>query len=154
MIVFPLFLFVVASVRSDTTRCLDAAHFLRESQRMAIEIDADTVDDWRTAKRLVGCRVTGAGSSDVELAQGAARFYARLRRSGWIRTPDPRDAPNESSLRFRRNDTDCLFTLYQGALLQTEAEGRVMSAHQPLPGETTRYQVMVQCTTALPAAVR
>jgi hypothetical protein len=142
------------AILPDSARCVAAERFLREAQRMTTTVDSDTVDDWRTGKRLEGCRVTAAGSSDVEIGQEAARLYVRVRASGWVRTPDPRDAPNESSLRFRRDDTDCLFSLYQGALLNTESEGKVIASHEALPGESTRYQVLVQCIPALPAAPR
>ncbi|MEO7965334.1 MAG: hypothetical protein ABIT38_15610 [Gemmatimonadaceae bacterium] len=142
------------SITADTGRCLAAEQFLREAQRMTTVIDADTVDDWRTGKRLEGCRVTAAGSSDVDVAQEAARLYVRLRAGGWTRTPDPRDAPTESSLRFRRQGNDCLFNLYQGALLLTESEGRVIAAHEASADERTRYQVFVQCVESLPAAAR
>ena len=150
---FALLLSTIA-VPQDSTRCAIAERFLRDTQRMTTTIDADTVDDWRSGKRIEGCRVTAAGSSDVDIGQEAARLYVRVRAEGWVRTPDPRDAPNESSLRFRREDTDCLFSLYQGALLNTESEGKVTASHIARSGEQTRYQVLVQCIPALPAAPR
>lgn len=121
---------------------------------MTTIVESDTVDDWRTRQRLAGCRITGAGSTESDMAQEAARFYVRLRSAGWTRTPDPQDAPNESSLRLRRGETDCLFSLYQGVLLQTDAELQVLAAHTPAPNETTRFQVLALCVPAIPAVDR
>ena len=55
----------------------------------------------------------------------------RLRAAGWTRTPDPMDAPNEASLRFRRDGADCLFNVYEVPRLYTEAEFRVNEAVTP-----------------------
>ncbi|NIP94515.1 MAG: hypothetical protein GWO24_14160, partial [Akkermansiaceae bacterium] len=49
-------------------------------------------------------------------------FYDQLREAGWLRTPEPRDAPGEASLRFRKDGSDCLFNFYSGGLLGTDAE--------------------------------
>lgn len=64
------------------------------------------------------------------------------------------DAPNESSLRFRMNQTDCLFNIYEGGiLLGTDAEFEVQGKVVARPGET-RYGVLVQCMPAMDAAPR
>lgn len=141
----------VAPVARDTTHCVEAAGFLRADRHMQAEIEPDTLNDWRTKQRLVGCRITAAGATDIGVAKEAARLYERLRALKWTRTPDPRDAPNEASLRFRWAQTDCLFNVNREPLLNTDAEGRVNEALILKPGET-RYQVFVMCSRALPAA--
>lgn len=142
-----------ASAPADTARCAEAARFLREVQRMVVAVEPDTMDDWRTRRRLAGCRVTAAGGSDVGVAREAVRLYERVRAAGWVRTPEPRDAPSEASLRFRRGDADCLFNVTRDPLLMTEAEERVNAALVLRPGDA-RYQVFVMCTPALPAAAQ
>jgi hypothetical protein len=137
----------------DTAYCRDAAVFAREVQHLVAEVHPDTVDDWRTGRRLAGCRITAAGATSDAIAAEAARLFERLRASGWTRTPDPRDAPNESSLRFRRAGADCLFNVYAEARLFTEEEFRVNDAVTLRLGER-RYQLLVQCIAALPAAPR
>jgi len=137
----------------DSTRCLAALRFVRDTQRMSAEVEVDTVDDWRTRQRLEGCRITAAGTTALGVGAEAARFFERLRAHGWTRTPDSRDAPNESSLRFRYAGTDCLFNVYEGARLFTEAEFRVNDAVSPRAGEA-RYQALVQCLPAMDAAPR
>lgn len=67
--------------------------------------------------------------------------------------PRPTGFPNEGSLRFRWNASDCLFNVNREALLGTEAEGRVNEALVLKPGDT-RYQVFVMCLPVLPAAPR
>jgi hypothetical protein len=74
-----------------------------------------------------------------------------VRAAGWIRTPDPRDSPNEASLRFRHGRSDCLFNVNAQALLLTDAESRVLDAVIPKAGES-RYHVFVMCMPAMPAA--
>ncbi len=134
----------------NQAHCSAAERFMTNDRKMFAEVERDTIDDWRTGRKLPGCRVTAAGVTTRGLAGEAALFYERLRASGWTRTPDPRDAPNESSLRFRRGGSDCLFNVYGDALLFTDAEQRVAEARQPGPGET-RYGVFVMCMAALPA---
>lgn len=138
---------------ADTARCQAALRFVRDTQRMSAEVEVDTVDDWRTRQRLDGCRITAAGTTTLGVGAEAVRFFERLRTNGWTRTPDPRDAPNESSLRFRYAGTDCLFNVYEGARLFTEAEFRVNDAVSPRAGEA-RYQALVQCVPAMDAAPR
>ena len=87
------------------------------------------------------------------VAREAVRLYERVRAAGWTRTPDPRDAPNEASLRFRKEQSDCLFNVNAEAMLGTKAERAVNGAVTAKPGES-RYQVFVMCMPAMPAAER
>lgn len=137
--------------RQGVARCGAAERFLVEQAGMVAVTSADTLDDWRTRQKVPGCRVTAAGRTSRALAAEAAAFYHRLRAAGWIRTPDPRDAPNEASLRFRRDRTDCLFNFYTGTLLGTAAEIEVSNAVEPGYGQT-RYNVLVLCIPAMDAA--
>ena len=137
----------------DTTRCIAAAGFLRATQHMMVVLEPDTLDDWRTQTRTAGCRATAVGGTAAGVATEAVRFNERLRAAGWTRTPDPRDAPHEASLRFRRQETDCLFNVYEVPRLFTDAEFAVNDAVRLAPGEV-RYQVLVQCMAAMPAAAR
>ena len=41
--------------------CADAAAFLRTDRQMSVVVEADTLDDWRTRRKLTGCRITAAG---------------------------------------------------------------------------------------------
>lgn len=122
-------------------------------RRMAAEVERDTIDDWRSGKRVVGCRVTAAGLTKDGVPKAAAAFYDRLRAQGWTRTPDPRDAPNESSLRYRKGGADCLFNVYRDGTLLTEAEGRVAEARVPGTGEE-RFGIFAMCMPVLPARGR
>ncbi len=137
----------------DTSHCLAAADFLRDTQQMQALVEPDTINDWRTQKKLVGCRITAAGGTTLPLRDEAIRFYDRLRAATWTRTPDPRDAPGESSLRFRFRQSDCLFNVTRDAMLFTDAEEQVNEALMIKSGES-RYHVFVMCTAALPAADR
>lgn len=137
----------------DEERCIPAEQFLVGDLGMKAQIDADTIDDWRTQQHVPGCRVTAAGLTRLDMEAEAGRFYERLRAAGWTRTPDPRDAPAEASLRFRMGETDCLFNFYEGILLFTEAELEVSTAMVPGPGEA-RYNVLVMCKPAMDAAPR
>ena len=137
----------------DEERCIPAEQFLVEDLGMKAQIDADTIDDWRTQQHVPGCRVTAAGLTRLDMEAEAGRFYERLQAAGWTRTPDPRDAPAEASLRFRMGETDCLFNFYEGILLFTEAELEVSTAMVPGPGEA-RYNVLVMCKPAMDAAPR
>jgi len=138
---------------ADTARCQEAARFLRTEPRRIAIIERDTIDDWRTGRRLAGCRVTAAGITRGGLAGEAARFFERLRAAGWTRTPEPRDSPNEASLRFRQGGTDCVFSVYGDARLGTDAEFLVNDSVTAGAGEL-RYQVLVLCIPALPAPPR
>lgn len=138
---------------ADTVWCASAAAFLRDTQHMAVAVERDTIDDWRTSQRLTGCRITAAGASEVGVAREAARLYERLRAAQWTRSPHPMDAPREASLRFRREGADCLFNVYEVPRLFTDAEFRVNDAVVPNAGEA-RYQVFVMCHRAMPAATR
>ena len=120
---------------------------------MIAEVEADTIDDWRTRKRVAGCRITAAGGTEIGVAKEAVRFYELLRAAKWVRTPEPRDSPNEGSLRFRWEQADCLFNINAEALLGTDAEQRVNDTLQVPPGQT-RYQLFVMCMPAMPADPR
>jgi hypothetical protein len=137
----------------DTSDCAAAARFLRKDRSMAAVVEPDTIDDWRTGKRVAGCRVTAAGATTQTVRAEAVRFYELLRAAGWSRTPDPRDAPNEASLRFRHEKSDCLFNVNAQALLMTDAEFKVTDAVIPKAGET-RYHLFVMCMPAMPAVDR
>ena len=160
MIRFPAIILVALSVYGaghplDTTaqeeeRCAAANQFLTEELHMATRIDPDTLDDWRTGQRLAACRITAAGARRTSLGATARVFYDRVREAGWTRTPNPEDAPNEASLRFRLDDTDCLFNVYQGILLGTDAELAVTDALVMQPGEEL-YHVLVLCVPAMEA---
>ena len=130
--------------------CRGAERFLVERVGMTAISGADTIDDWRTGKTVAGCRVTSAGLTSRPSADEAALLYQRLRAAGWTRTPDPRDAPNEASLRFRMGRTDCLFNFYTGGLLATQAEMEVNNAVVPGRGQM-RYNVVVLCVPAMDA---
>ncbi|MFN8804125.1 MAG: hypothetical protein ACK5ZO_18380 [Gemmatimonas sp.] len=133
--------------------CVDAAAFLTTDRTMAVVVEADTLDDWRTRQRLTGCRITAAGGTVRGVQPEAVAFYERVRAVGWVRTPDPYDAPSEASLRFRMGKADCLFNLYGDAMLMTDAEDRVDLARVLAPGEK-RYHVYVMCLPVMPAAPR
>ena len=138
---------------ADTSDCAAAARFLRTDRRMEAVVEPDTIDDWRTGKRVAGCRVTAAGKTTLTVRAEAVRFYELLRAAGWTRTPDPRDAPNEASLRFRMQKSDCLFNVNAQALLMTDAEFKVTDAVVPAAGES-RYHLFVMCMPAMAAVDR
>lgn len=134
--------------------CLEAERFVRDVIGMVSIAEPDTIDDWRTQAMVPGCRVTAAGASTRSSSQIARGFYEVLAESGWVRTPDPRDAPAEASLRYRRNGADCLFNFYdQTTSLNTEAELDVSDAVYLEQGERL-FNFLVMCTPARPAAPR
>lgn len=134
--------------------CESAERFMVEVIGMVAVAEADTIDDWRTRTRAPGCRLTAAGASSLPSADIVRGFYEVIAESGWVRTPDPRDAPNEASLRFRRDGADCLFNFYDASMsLNTEAEMLVSDAVYIGEGETL-YNFLVLCTPAGPAAPR
>ena len=122
---------------------------------MVAEVHPETVDDWRTHKMLPGCSVTAAGGTAMGMSDTAELIYGQLMEAGWVRTPDPRDAPEESSLRLRLKDTDCFFSFYTLATMAigTEAERRVTLAFKP-NSQDARYNSFVQCVAAMPADPR
>lgn len=134
----------------DTALCAEAHRHLEEVAGMAALTDPDTIDDWRTGRHVPGCRVTAAGAAGIPEAEVVATFYEELRAAGWTRTPDPADAPNEASLRFRKDGADCLFNYYTDGMLFTESEERVDAQVVPLPGERL-YNFLVLCMPAMPA---
>ncbi len=153
MVIVALLALIVAPHVADTSHCAAAARFLRAERHMLAEVEVDTIDDWRTQRRVPGCRITAAGGSDIGVSKEAVRFYDLLRAAKWVRTPDPRDSPNEGSLRFRWEQADCLFNINAEALLGTDAEQRVNDRLQ-VPAEQTRYQMFVMCMPAMPAVAR
>ena len=146
-------LFAAITVDPVQPLCVDAAAFLRTDRQMVAIVEPDTLDDWRTRQKLVGCRITAAGGTVRGVQPEAVAFYERVRAVGWVRSPDPYDAPNEGSLRFRMGKADCLFNVYGDAMLMTDAEERADQAQSLGPGER-RYHVYVMCVPALPAAPR
>jgi hypothetical protein len=135
---------------ADTTHCVPATHYLRETLHMQAIIERDTFDDWRTHKRVPGCRITAAGATDIGVRAQAVRFYELLRAAKWTRTPEPADSPNEGSLRFRWEQSDCLFNINAQALLNTDAELKV-NERLALKRDETPYQVYVMCMPAMSA---
>jgi len=134
--------------------CMEAERFLRDTMQMQALSEPDTIDDWRTQAMVPGCRVTAAGGTTRSSVEVARSFYEVLAQSGWTRSPDPRDAPNEASLRYRRLGADCLFTFYDRMTsLNTEAEFTVSDAVHLEPGEHF-FHFLVMCTPAAPAAPR
>ena len=116
--------------------------------------EPDTIDDWRTRTVVAGCRVTAAGATRGTPTEVARGFFDVLAASGWSRTPDPFDAPDEASLRYRRSGADCLFSYYdQTSSLGTEAEFAVSDAVELRPGERL-FHFLIRCTPAAPAAPR
>jgi hypothetical protein len=141
-------------VGAQTELCEGAERFLVETMGMIAVSEPDTIDDWRTKAMVPGCRVTAAFASRRTPADIVRDFYAVLDESDWSRTPDPRDAPNEASLRYRRDGADCLFNFYDASMsLNTEAEMYVSDAVHKGPGEDL-YNFLVMCTPAMPAAPR
>ena len=135
----------------DLKRCEPVQKFLTEQFSMVAETGPDTIDDWRTHKIVPGCRVTAAGGTGIDMGQTAGMFYNSLLAAGWTRTPEPRDAPEESALRLRLEDTDCFFSIYSGIAIGTEAERRVTMAFEPR-SDDARYNILVQCMPAMAAA--
>lgn len=134
--------------------CLEAERFVRDVMGMVSLAEPDTIDDWRTKAMVPGCRVTAAGASTRPSSEVARGFYEVLAESGWVRSPDPRDAPAEASLRYRRHGADCLFNFYdQSTSLNTEAELDVTDAVFIGRGERL-FNFLVLCTPAAPAAPR
>ncbi len=133
-----------AAVSSDTTYCAGAAAFLRGAQHMEAVVEPDSINDWRSQRRVGGCRITAAGGTTLSHKEAVTQLYERLRAEGWTRTPDPRDAPNEGSLRYRRDGADCLFNYNVEAMLFTDAETLVLERLRLAPREV-RYHVFVLC---------
>ena len=145
-----------ADAQNDTqvALCEGAERFLVETMGMIAQSEADTIDDWRTRAMVPGCRITAAFASAQTASAIVRDFYQVLDQSDWVRTPDPRDAPNEASLRYRRDDVDCLFNFYDNSMsLNTDAEMFVSDAVHMGPGEAL-YNFLVMCTPAAPAAPR
>lgn len=140
----------VPAPAQETGHCVEAQRHLEEVADMAAITDPDTIDDWRTGRMVPGCRVTAAGVTSLPERDLVVRFYDELRAAGWERTPDPADAPNEASLRFRKDGSDCLFNYYTDGMLFTDSEEEVDNAVIPVPGQQ-RYNFLVLCMPAMPA---
>lgn len=137
----------------EELHCREAHRFLVEDVGMAAVTDPDVFDDWRTDQQVPGCRVTAAGLTPNTPATESGLFYEKVRAAGWTRTPDPQDAPNESSLRFRKDGSDCLFNFYVVGMLGTEAEGIVSEERVPTP-QLDRYYVLAMCMPEMESAPR
>ncbi len=134
--------------------CLEAERFVRDVMGMTALAEPDTIDDWRTQSRTAGCRVTAAGATTASSTEVARGFFEVIPEHGWERTPDPRDAPNEASIRYRKGGADCLFSFYDSnSALNTDAELYVSEAVFLRLGERL-YHFLVMCTPAAPAAPR
>lgn len=131
--------------------CTGARDYLTETLGYPALVEADSIQDWRTQQTFPGCRVYGAGSTSVDMKATAARFYEMILASGWVRTPDARDMPNEAAIRLRKDEMDCLYHVYSGPLLGTLMEIRVSGAVRLNPGDQ-RFNIFVQCMPAMPAA--
>lgn len=153
----PLLFFALATPVSSVAQvdlCLEAERFTRDVMAMQVIAEPDTINDWRTQAMVPGCRVTAAGATGSSAADVARAFYQVLSESGWVRTPDPQDAPAEASLRYRKAGADCLFNYYDEATsLNTEAELDVMDAVFLDTGQSI-FNFLVLCTPAAPAAPR
>lgn len=139
-----------AAAAQDVELCAEAHRHLEEVADMAAITDPDTIDDWRTGGMVPGCRVTAAGVTSHPEERLVVEFYDELRAAGWTRTPDPADAPNEASLRFRKEGADCLFNYYTDGMLFTDSEEEVDNAVVPVPGQN-RYNFLVLCMPAMEA---
>ena len=137
--------------RAQEEHCREAHRFLVEEVGMVAVTEGDTIDDWRTDQMVPGCRVTAAGLTENTDRTEATLFYEKVRAAGWTRTPDPQDAPNEASLRFRKDGSDCLFNYYTAGLLGTDAEAIVDEAVIPVRGQS-RYNFLVMCMPAMESA--
>ena len=148
----PIVLEAQDSMAAQVDLCLDAERFIRNVAGMVSLTEPDTVNDWRTQSVTPGCRVTAAAATR-QLSRNLLRdFFNSLQSDAWIRTPDPRDAPNEGSLRFRKGQADCLFSFYDSSVsLNTDAELTVSDAVFKTVGEKL-YHFLVLCTPAAPAA--
>lgn len=135
----------------DEIYCREAHRFLVEDVGMAAVTDPDVFDDWRTDQRVPGCRVTAAGLTENTVHTEASLFFEKVQAGGWVRTPDPQDAPNESSLRYRKDGADCLFNFYVIGMLGTEAEAIVEEARVPTP-QLDRYYVLAMCMPEMESA--
>lgn len=143
-----------AAAGAQVDLCVEAERFVREAAGMQALAEADTIDDWRTRSTTAGCRVTAAGAAAGPSREVARGFFRALEASEWTRTPDPRDAPNEASLRYRRLGVDCLFSYYDRmSALGTEAEFAVSDAVEIAPGQQL-FHMLIQCVPAAPAAPR
>ena len=135
----------------DVAWCEAVHRFLTEDMGMVAETSPDTVHDATTREILTGCRVTAAGGAfRTRAGEEAEALFDRVLAAGWTRAPYPGDASNDTALRFRRDGTDCFFSVYLGLMIGSEAEMRVNVGFRTRPGED-RYNVVVQCVQTMPA---
>ena len=64
---------VSVGAAQNQTRCEPAQRFLVEEFGMETRVDRDTLDDWRTGKRLEVCQVTAAGVRLTTIQTAARR---------------------------------------------------------------------------------
>ena len=135
----------------EVERCEAVQRLLTEDMGMVAESSPDTVRDWRAKQIRLGCRITAAGSMLRTTARDKGEvLYARLLTGGWKRQPARRGATNDPAVRFRLDETECLFSVYSGMMVGTQAEMRVSAAFKVRPGEE-RYNLLVQCVSATQA---
>lgn len=132
--------------------CLGARSYLADSLRTLALVDPDTIQDWRTRQTVLGCRVYASQATRMEQTPAARAFYDRLLASGWTRTPDPLDMPNEAAIRVRQDNMDCLFHVYKAPLLNTPSEIAVTESITLQPGEG-QFNLLAQCMPARPAVL-
>lgn len=131
--------------------CAGASDYLSTRLRNAAAVDPDTIQDWRTDQTFHGCRVYAAAATSLSMNVTAQQFYEDLLASGWTRTPDARDMPNEAAVRLRKDGMDCLYHVYNGPLLNTPSERTVIQSVKLAAGDQL-YNILAQCMPAMDAA--
>ena len=132
--------------------CEGARSYLADSLHTLALVDPDTIQDWRTRDTVLGCRVYASQATPLEQTPAARAFYDRLLASGWARTPDPLDMPNEAAIRVRQDNFDCLFHVYKAPLINSPSELEVTNSIKLQPGEG-QFNVLAQCMPARPAVL-
>lgn len=131
--------------------CAGARDYLGDRLGNPTLVDPDTIQDWRTRQSFFGCRVYAAASTAASMSATAQQFYEALVASGWIRTPDARDMPNEAAIRLRKDGMDCLYHVYNGPLLNTPSEQQVIQSVDLGPDDQL-FNILAQCMPAMDAA--
>lgn len=131
--------------------CVGASDYLSARLESAAVVDPDTIQDWRTGQTFHGCRVYAAAATSSSMNVTAQQFYEALLASGWSRTPDARDMPNEAAIRLRKDGMDCLYHVYNGPLLNTPSEQSVIQSVNLSAGDQL-YNILAQCMPAMDAA--
>jgi hypothetical protein len=137
---------------SEERYCLAAQSYLADSLNTLALVDPDTIQDWRTRQTVLGCRVYASQATRLNQNAAATEFYDRLLASGWTRTPNAMDMPNEAAIRVRQGNVDCLFHVYKPPLLNTATEIAVTDAIDLQPGES-QYNLLAQCMPAREAVL-